>query len=356
MAIQGSDLFILQRPTSYSGGHSSSDVFSVTATQIGEFTVAFGNAAFQDHEVRLTKIESEQAFINGEVTALSAIVKDHDDLIVNHGINIGVLDTAIGETNKRIDNALTRAKINVYFELVKDKNPGVGQMSVWKSDTALAKNFTEAKKFRYNYVDKDGTPAAFANIFAGETLEITGTNNTVSTLEHRAIYYITDLGVVLNSSGDPSEYFDIHVELREYNGTGGLPEYQEALDNPTRSDFYPIFSVQQEDIDDLMKGYIPLTGAHDGISDVGPITGKLQIKSTRAKLDLAGEQGSDVTYLNVLKFKNRSDNTLMELQESKVKVYQTLSMESKQIKNLSAPSEPSDACTRGYVDEALDQF
>ena len=352
--IRDTDIFILQRPSTYTGGSSSSDIYSVSAEQLGNFLTSYANIELKEIKELLDDLDKEIKSLKTGIDQALVAYSDLNDRVVTVERISGDNYQRLNQLDQDLEDTLARAKINFYHELQDSKQLEPGQASVWKSDTALAKSFSEVKKIRYHAVDPDGKRNTFDNVFRGETLEITCFANIGQTLTHRAVYIVKDFRIANDNNGDPS-YYDVDLEIVNFNGNvSGLPFYNQAEDNPIRSDFYPITDiVTPDEISDLMDGYMPLVGDH---KKEGKLTIAPQPGGQRAKLTFEATQGVDVVYEAILKFKNKDSQEVMTLSETVVNIKKTLKMNSLQIKNLAGPTEATDAANKRYVDEALEQF
>ena len=351
--IRKTDIFILQRPSAYTGGSSSSDIYSVSAEQLGDFLTSYSNVELKEIKERLDEIEAGIVTLKTGVDNAMLAFADLDDRVTTVERIAGENHQRLNDINQEFRDTLARAKINFYHKLQDLVEPGEGQMSVFTENGSLATTFGEVAVIRYHAVDGDGNRATFDNVFEGETLELTCFGNVGQTLTHRAVYLIESFKLSNDSNGDPS-FYDITVDVKKFNGNvADLPYYDAAEDNPVRSDFYPITeTVSPQEIAGLMDEYMPLVGDHTKV-------GKLTITSAdgqRAKLTFEARQGVDVVYKAILKFKNKDDQEVMSIAETTVNVKKTLKMHNLQIKDLAGPSEATDAANKRYVDEALEQF
>ena len=364
--IRDTDVFILQRPSTYTGGKASSDVYRVSAEQVGTFMTSYANLELKEIKEKIEVFNTLLEQLDGGVQVVYNEIERLSDKIESE-IEPRVQDNKnrLDEMDQRFRDTLARAKINFYHKLLIEEYPSAGEMSVFSEDdpvnapddyTLIPKtgSLENVAKIRYHAVDEDGIRSTFDNVFEDETIELTCFSNTGQTLSHRAIYKILSFKTESDPTGAET-YYDVKVEIVKNTVISGIPVYDDVQDNPVRSDFYPIINtVTPEEIEGLMDLYMPLEGDHTK-------TGKLTLTmpgGDRAKITFEARTGVDFVYKALLKFKDINDYTLMSLgnDNHKVNIYGVLDMKNNQIKNIPTPSDDTDAVNRKYVDEALEQF
>ena len=347
--LEGTDHFVIQRTSEANtqGGHKIHNQYFVSAEEIGKFAISyFDNNLYPDLETRIEQIEKEQVTINESFFTIFTDLTNHEYRIVDLEEDTKRHTQEIAQINRNIDDALHKSKINIYYKLVDNAAPESGEMCFFNSSGNVTVDFTAVTKIRYNILDEDGVQNRFMNIYEGETMEITIMGNRGQTLTHRAVYYMTEREIV------NGEFFDCEVEVRHSSGTNDSPIYNDTVDNLVRTDFYPIFSIQEDTILAKMDEYLPLDCKYpDGTEAV--LTDKLSIHDTDARLHLWGSSSSAIKYKTNLRIKNRSGETVVQFNESSFTGLKTLRMSSRQIKDVAPPSESNDVVTKTYLEESL---
>ena len=356
--IRGTDVFVLQRLSTYTKGSASSDIYTVTADQVGKFLEGKVVADLSSLQDQLDELGLALETVKTGIENTQVMIAKLNDRMITIERVVGDNVYRLNRVEEAVRDNLVRAKINFYHKLQDSVHLLPGEMSLFKNDTELAERFGQVRKIRYHQETEAGVINDFSLVFPDETIELTCFGNTQGILIDRAIYVIKGVPrSVINQDSIPA-YYDVEVEISDYNGTvADLPYYQSAEDNPIRSDFYPISTKNQDSVIAMFDDYIEHTPA----SAESTHTGKLILKmpdGRRSKLTFEAKEGVDVVYKAILKFKDSTDYTLLSLGNDNhvVNLYGQLNMHDYKIYNLAYPVNPNDAATKKYIDEALEQF
>lgn len=339
--LSPSDMFLVQRPSASSGGLASSPNFKVSAHHIGIFTRDYFDEDISDIKVEFKDLQDQMDMvINDLITTVKMITTDHDIRIkvVEDRTEELVLDLAT--TNTRIDDALGKTRLFLYHKLLVgvDITTNPGEMVMLGDNDVVVDNLVDVTHIEYNLEATQN----IANLFEGETLEITAQRGVTGTesvaFSHRAIYKINE---IIQLGGDRVV---LVVSVRNAIGDG-LPEYHVGLDNFVRSDFYPIFTITKEEYDEDLEKTYKKTG--------GEVTGNITIKKSSPKIVLQGSGGQIDFQNNLVLRDSNSGGQVANFQPSGVNLRATVNVNDQKIINLKTPTDDNDAATKAYVDATL---
>jgi len=332
------DYFLVQRENSLGNGSSSMSTYRVSAEDIAIFSADRYDTVMGGLVDDFEDIQNQLDMINNQ---LLTTIKE---ITTNHDIRIKVVEDItqeliydVNETNVRIDDALAKTKQFFYHQLqdaVQTSAPG--EMIVKKADGGAVDNLSEVEAIEYFLEPTQN----FANLFLGETLELTsqrGISGEDAYFAHRAIYKITEK---ISLGGDRIE---IRVTHRHSSGDG-IPYYQTGLNNLVRTDVYLIFTITEDEYKEGIDSCYKTTG--------GEISGDVIIKKGgTTKLTFDSDIG-EIAFNETLRFK-RSGSQVMTLLSNEIQLKKTTNLSNQRITNLGAPSGANDAATRGYVDNLI---
>ncbi len=333
--LLNSDLLLLQRPSVVpTSGRSSGELFKVSLHSISEYVE-------EQFDTDIVELKGDLEFLNQRIdfienkllTNLNSTLIDHHYQIVSLEDRTEELIVVTEDLQEQIDAALAKAKINFYYQLVDNVSPASGQMTVLNKDDEVAASLDEVTQLVYNIRDSNDVVERFANVYEGEIVEISALNNVKSALTHRGVYTIDNItfGVDL---------FTFEVTVRNASGDG-IPFFESGLGNLIRSDLYPVFTISEDEIDEKLSKYLPLTG--------GTITGELSLKQD---LRLAKNQVGVVRYNNTFKLIDNEGNETFEVSGT-IQMNKALNMKANTITNLATSSATDAAATVGYVNSKI---
>lgn len=339
--LSPSDVFLVQRPSVASGGLASTPNFKVSAHHIGIFTRDYFDADLGPLKLEFEDIKAEQDMIlNQIIPTIKMTLTDHDirikvveDITQEHELELAAVNT-------RIDDALGKTRLFLYHKLLVgvDVTSSPGEMVMLGDNDAIVDELSDVTHIEYFLLPTQN----IANVFVGETLEITsqrgvtGTDNVA--FSHRAIYKINE---IIQLGGDR---IVLKVSVRNSIGSS-LPEFQTGLDNYVRSDLYPIFTITKEEYDEDLEKTYKKTG--------GTVTGNITINKSSPKIILTGSGGQIDFQNNLVLRDSNSGGQVANFQPSGVNLRATVNVNDQKIINLKTPTADSDAATKAYVDATL---
>ena len=334
--LLNSDLLLLQRPSVVpASGRSSGELFKVSLHSISEYVE-------EQFDTDIVTLKEDFEFLNQRVdfienqliTSLNSTLTDQHYQIVVLEDRTEELIVVTEDLQEQIDAALAKAKINFYYQLVDNVSPASGQMTVLNEDNEVAASLDEVTKLVYNIRDSNDVVERFANVYKGEIVEVTALNNVKSALTHRGIYTIDNITFGF-------DLFTFDVTVRNASGEG-IPFFQSAFGNLVRSDLYPVFTMSEDEIDEKISKYLPLTG--------GTITGEFTLKKD---LQLAKSAAGIVKYNNTFKLVDNDGDEPFEISEGSIQMRRNLLMNNKTITGLATTTATDSAATVGYVNSRI---